>query len=59
MMREDLMPDAAPLASSGGKQFQPKSRGDFSDLFELMEVIEALCPVWPRRPIRTGSDFRM
>lgn len=24
-------------------------KGDFSDWMELMEAVEALCPVWPER----------
>ena len=59
MNRPDVVADVAPLASSGGKQFQPIGRDDFSDFIELMEVIEALCPVWPPRPLLVGSDFRL
>jgi hypothetical protein len=25
------------------------ARSDFSDFIELMEAVEALCPVWPER----------
>jgi len=59
MNRIELLADIAPLASSGGKQFQPIGRDDFCDFIELMEVIEALCPVLPPRPILVGNDFRL
>ena len=41
------------LASLPGK-------GDLSDWVELMEVVEALCPVWPERGDgRGGNDWRL
>lgn len=30
---------------------RPDSRDPFADLDDLMCVIEALCPVWPARPV--------
>jgi hypothetical protein len=36
-------------------------RGDLSDWVELMEAVEALCPVWPRekRPMAKQFEFRL
>jgi hypothetical protein len=39
---EPLVGGYVVLASLPGK-------GDLSDWVELMEVVEALCPVWPER----------
>lgn len=33
--------------------------GDLSDWVELMEVVEALCPVWPPPAAMVGSDYRL
>jgi hypothetical protein len=35
-------------------------RGDLSDWMELMEAVEALCPVWPERiePVK-GGNYRL
>jgi len=36
------------------------SRGDLSDWVELMEAVEALCPVWPERYEAQGrGDWRL
>ncbi len=43
---------AAPLAGGGGATSLP-GRFDLSDWVELMDVVEALCPVWPPPPART------
>ena len=42
----------AVLVREGGSPYVPVPQGDpFVALFELMEVVEALCPEWPvRRP---------
>ena len=36
-------------------------KGDLSDWMELMEAVEALCPVWPRgkHPMAKQSDFKL
>lgn len=45
-----------PLAGDVGVGFQPVARGDLSDWVELMDLVEALCPVWPeRRPAMVGT----
>lgn len=35
------------------------SQDGFEEWLGLMEVVEALCPEWPRREIGEGGDFRM
>lgn len=35
------------------------AKGDLSDWVELMEVVEALCPVWPPQAASVGSDYRL
>lgn len=48
------------LVEDGGESARPKPRDPILAWMELMEVIEALCPRWPKRPpaIR-GSRFRL
>ena len=48
-----------PLAGDGGRGFRPEARGDLSDWVELMEVVEALCPVWPARLTAITGVFRL
>lgn len=38
-----------PFAGSAVPYVVQPGRGDLSDWVELMEAVEALCPVWPRR----------
>jgi len=47
-----------PLAADGGLTHVPAatSRDPFEALDDLMTVIEALCPVWPRREIFSSTD---
>ena len=54
-------PDLArePLAGDGGIGFKPVARTDLSDWIELMEVVEALCPVWPVRRRAVVGEFRL
>lgn len=48
----------APFAVSGGLQAPPPPADDpFDALDALMSVIEALCPVWPERPVVSGGDM--
>jgi hypothetical protein len=51
----------APIAASGppaGPRWQPED--PYRALDELMEVLEALCPVWPDRPVGRGAhDYRL
>lgn len=34
-------------------------KADLSDWVELMEAVEALCPVWPAREASAGEDLRL
>ena len=44
-----------PLAASGGVNVPPSRAEDpFKELDELMCVVEALCPQWPRRQLFTS-----
>ena len=40
---------AEPLAGGYVVSAVQVGKGDLSDWVELMEVVEALCPVWPKR----------
>ena len=50
-----------PLAAEGGVPASAESTRDpYEVLDELMAVVEALCPVWPERPIFSETDrFRL
>lgn len=50
----------AVLVADGGVQHHSRVQGDpMAALFELMEVVEALCPEWPEAPITLGTNFRL
>lgn len=52
-VREPLAGGAVPYTVQAG-------RGDLSDWVELMEAVEALCPVWPRREQECdGRDWKL
>lgn len=52
-VREPLAGGAVPYAVQADKS-------DLSDWVELMEAVEALCPVWPRKERRCdGSDWKL
>lgn len=40
---------AEPLVGGYVVSVSPAAKGDLSDWVELMEAVEALCPVWPER----------
>jgi hypothetical protein len=41
-----------PLSSTGGISSPPTdARNPFEVLDDLMQVVEALCPAWPRREL--------
>ena len=50
-----------PLAGGGVLDVVQVGRGDLSDWVELMEAVEALCPVWPMReqPLAMQSEFKL
>jgi hypothetical protein len=47
-----------PFAADGGITYVPAAieRDPFEALDDLMTVIEALCPVWPKREIFSPTD---
>jgi hypothetical protein len=49
--------DEAPLAADGGIPFRPRNDDAFARFFELMEVVEMLCPKWPEREHRIDGIF--
>lgn len=48
---------AEPLVGGDVVSASPPAKGDLSDWVELMEAVEALCPVWPERVV-TASAWR-
>ena len=49
-----------PLAGGRVLEVVLAGRGDLSDWVELVEAVEALCPVWPERGGgRGGNDWRL
>ncbi|TAM57259.1 MAG: hypothetical protein EPN49_16120 [Rhodanobacter sp.] len=50
-----------PLVGSGMPQIVQAGKGNLSDWMELMEAVEALCPVWPvrGRSMAKQSEFRL
>ncbi|WP_149196512.1 hypothetical protein [Luteimonas suaedae] len=56
-------PDPLPepvLVREAGVPYRPGPAADpFERWLELMEVVEALCPQWPRRAPTIGRDYRL
>jgi hypothetical protein len=52
-MREGLR---APLVGGDVPPARQSGRGDLSGWVDLMEAVEVLCPVWPRRTRRAGME---
>ena len=48
-----------PLAGGRVLDVAQVGKGDLSDWVELMEAVEALCPVWPAAPLGMHDDFRL
>ena len=46
-----------PLVGSDVLDVVQAGRGDLSDWVELMEAVEALCPVWPRGKHQMAKQF--
>lgn len=53
-MRPDRI--AQPIAGVAFANVSPPAKDDLSDWVELMEAIEALCPVWPQREGRQLTE---
>lgn len=56
-MTEAAGPAPTPFTADGGLPAPPAGNGTepFRALFDLMVVVEALCPRWPERPTFEGS----
>ncbi len=50
-----------PLVGGDVLDVVPVGKGDLSDWMELMEAVEALCPLWPVReqPMARQFEFRL
>jgi hypothetical protein len=48
-----------PLAGGGVLEVAQVGKGDLSDWVELMEVVEALCLVWPRATNESVGSYRL
>lgn len=61
MTRADIEYAAKLYAEKGEYVYLCDSRPDMSEFFELMEMIETLCPKWPQRQSRwiDNVDFRL
>jgi hypothetical protein len=54
-------PDAvrAPLAGDDVPNTTQTGRADLADWIELMEAVEALCPVWPIEAHAEGGVYKL
>ena len=48
-----------PLAGGQVLEVVQTGKADLSDWVELMEAVEALCPVWPVVPLGAHEDYRL
>ena len=48
-----------PLAAEAGIAYSRTGNTDLSDWVELMEAVEALCPVWPPHRAVTRGEFKL
>lgn len=48
-----------PLAGGRVLDVVQVGKGDLSDWVELMEAVEALCPVWPVAPLGMHDEYRL
>ena len=55
------MTEPAPvLFKDGGLPHAPRADVDpWVEFWDLMEAVEALCPVWPERPLSLVLDMRL
>ena len=57
---ESGISDPVVLVRDAGLPFDARLEGDpIAAWMELMELVEALCPQWPERPLRVGHDYRL
>lgn len=52
---------AAPFARNAGldREALPAPDDPIAAWLALMDVVEALCPEWPKRELSPGADYRM
>ncbi len=48
-----------PLVGGDVRDGAQAGRGDLSDWVELMEVVEALCPVWPKVRVTRSGTYKL
>ena len=48
-----------PLVGGDVLDIIQTGKGDLSDWMELMEAVEALCPLWPMTEHTTGGFYRL
>lgn len=48
-----------PLAGAGVRDVVQPGKGDLSDWVELMEAVEALCPMWPAVPLGVHDEYML
>jgi hypothetical protein len=48
-----------PLAGGDVRDVVQAGRGDLSDWVELMEAVEALCPVWPAGERQLAREYKL
>ncbi|MBS0462060.1 MAG: hypothetical protein JSS41_06265 [Proteobacteria bacterium] len=48
-----------PLVADGGVPFRPPPGDPIQAWLELMEVVEALCPVWPVATPAAEGGYRL
>ncbi len=48
-----------PLAGGRVRDVVQVGKGDLSDWVELMEAVEALCPVWPVAPRGVHDEYML
>jgi hypothetical protein len=56
----ERIPDPPLVREAGVSYVADSTRDPFEAFFELMELVEALCPSWPARRNRlSGASFRL
>ncbi|MEO8011861.1 MAG: hypothetical protein ABI650_09480 [Dokdonella sp.] len=55
-MQTNADPDSTRIAGGDVPVSTLPGKDDLSDWVDLMEAVEALCPVWPQRDVPRGSE---
>ena len=48
-----------PLVGNAVIKTRLPAKSDLSDWVDLMELVQALCPKWPSRPIEKYGEFKL